>query len=161
MINAALNFFRDETRLETATPFDLAELLQTLVDDYGDQHIALPFEGPKNLVYLGRPLALKRAVTNLIENAVKYATPPAIRLSSTNHSLFIDVSDQGPGIPGAALEEVFVPFFRLESSRNRDTGGVGLGLPAARTVIREQGGELTLSNQPGGGLRARIELPRG
>ncbi|MDH0639422.1 ATP-binding protein [Pseudomonas sp. GD03860] len=160
MINAALNFFRDETRLETATPFDLAELLQTLVDDYGDQHIDVRFEGPKNLVYLGRPLALKRAVTNLIDNAVKYASPPGIRLSSTAHSLFIDVCDQGPGIPGAALEEVFVPFFRLESSRNRDTGGVGLGLPAARTVIREQGGELTLSNQPGGGLRARIELPR-
>ncbi|MDD2048295.1 ATP-binding protein [Pseudomonas putida] len=160
MINAALGFFRDETHLETATPFDLAELLQTLVDDYRDQQIDVAFEGPANLVYLGRPLGLKRAVTNLIENAVKYAQPPAIRLSSNARSLFIEVRDQGPGIPEAALEDVFVPFFRLESSRNRDTGGVGLGLPSARTAIREQGGELTLRNAPGGGLLARIVLPR-
>ncbi|MNC64419.1 Sensor protein CpxA [compost metagenome] len=68
--------------------------------------------------------------------------------------------DHGPGIPDAALEDVFVPFFRLESSRNRDTGGVGLGLPSARTAIREQGGELTLRNAPDGGLLARIVLPR-
>lgn len=160
MINAALGFFRDETHLETATPFDLAELVQTLVDDYRDQQIAVDFKGPANLVYLGRPLGLKRAITNLIDNAVKYAQPPAVRLSSNAHSLFIDVCDQGPGIPEAALEEVFVPFFRLESSRNRNTGGVGLGLPSARTAVREQGGELKLSNQPGGGLRARIVLPR-
>lgn len=160
MINSALSFFRDETRLETTTPFDLAELLQTLVDDYRDQQIAVDFEGPANVVYLGRPLGLKRAVTNLIDNAVKYARSPAIRLSSNAHSLFIEVRDQGPGIPDSALEEVFVPFFRLESSRNRDTGGVGLGLPSARTAIREQGGELTLRNPPGGGLLARIELPR-
>ncbi|TDF86227.1 HAMP domain-containing sensor histidine kinase [Pseudomonas sp. H9] len=160
MINAALSFFRDETRLETTTPFDLAELLHTLVDDYRDQQIAVGFEGPANLVYLGRPLGLKRAVTNLIDNAVKYAQPPTIRLSSNAHSLFIEVRDHGPGIPEAALEEVFVPFFRLESSRNRNTGGVGLGLPSARTAIREQGGELTLRNAPGGGLLACIELPR-
>ncbi|MFQ6571920.1 ATP-binding protein [Pseudomonas sp. UM16] len=160
MINSALNFFRDETRLETTTPFDLAELLQTLVDDYRDQQIAVDFAGPVNLVYLGRPLGLKRAVTNLIDNAVKYAHSPAVRLSSNAHSLFIEVRDQGPGIPDTALEEVFVPFFRLESSRNRDTGGVGLGLPSARTAIREQGGELTLRNLPSGGLLACIELPR-
>ncbi|WP_191832404.1 ATP-binding protein [Pseudomonas fluorescens] len=160
MINAALGFFRDETHLETATPFDLAELLQTLVDDYRDQQIDVDFEGPANLVYLGRPLGLKRAVTNLIENAVKYAQPPSIRLSSNTRSLFIEVRDHGPGIPDAALEDVFVPFFRLESSRNRDTGGVGLGLPSARTAIREQGGELTLRNAPDGGLLARIVLPR-
>ncbi|PSS46189.1 ATP-binding protein [Pseudomonas sp. BBP2017] len=160
MINAALGFFRDETHLETTTPFDLAELLQTLLDDYRDQQIAVDFDGPANLVYLGRPLGLKRAVTNLIDNAVKYAQSPSVRLSSNAHSLFIEVRDQGPGIPEAALEDVFVPFFRLESSRNRDTGGVGLGLPSARTAIREQGGELTLRNAPDGGLLARIVLPR-
>jgi signal transduction histidine kinase len=160
MINAALGFFRDETHLETTTPFDLAELLQTLVDDYRDQQIGIDFQGPTNLVYVGRPLGLKRAVTNLLENAIKYAQPPSIRLSSSAHSLFIDINDHGPGIPQEALELVFVPFFRLESSRNRNTGGVGLGLPSARTAVREQGGELTLSNQPGGGLMARIELPR-
>lgn len=160
MINAALGFFRDETRLETTTPFDLAELLWTLVDDYRDQQIEVPFTGPANLVYQGRPLGLKRAVTNLIDNAVKYAGAPQMRLISTAHTLLIEVSDQGPGIPESALEEVFVPFFRLESSRNRNTGGVGLGLPSARTAIREQGGELTLHNRPGGGLLARIELPR-
>lgn len=160
MINSALSFFRDETRLETTTPFDLAELLQTLIDDFRDQQITMNFQGPANLVYHGRPLGLKRAVTNLMENAIKYAQPPAIRLSSNTHSLIIEISDRGPGIPETELENVFVPFFRLESSRNRDTGGVGLGLPSARTAVREQGGELTLHNRPDGGLLARIELPR-
>ncbi|MCP3751547.1 ATP-binding protein [Pseudomonas sp. SBB6] len=160
MINAALGFFRDETRLEETTPFDLAELLQTLIDDYRDQHIDVAFDGPANLVFIGRPLGLKRAVTNLLENALKYAREPDVRLSSTEHAIVIDISDRGPGIPDASLEDVFMPFFRLESSRNRDTGGVGLGLSSARSAVREQGGELQLSNRRGGGLVARIELPR-
>jgi two-component system osmolarity sensor histidine kinase EnvZ len=80
-------------------------------------------------------------------------------LSSDGYSVCVDVSDEGPGIPEASLQRVFDPFFRLETSRNRETGGVGLGLSAARAIVREQGGELTLSNRSSGGLQARVELP--
>ncbi|MFJ3007009.1 ATP-binding protein [Pseudomonas fluorescens] len=159
MINAALAFFREDTQPEQATAFDLSELLQTIIDDYRDQNIAIDFNGPAHLVYEGRPLGIKRVIVNLLENAEKYAQQPAIALSSDGYSVCIDVSDDGPGIPEASLQRVFDPFFRLETSRNRETGGVGLGLSAARAIVREQGGELTLSNRSSGGLRARVELP--
>lgn len=159
MINAALGFFRDETHLEQTTAFDLSELLQTIIDDFRDQGIVIDFAGPAHLVYDGRPLGIKRVIVNLLENAVKYARRPRIDLSGDDHSIRIEVSDEGPGIPESALEQVFDPFFRLEASRNRDTGGVGLGLSVARAIIREQGGELTLRNRSGGGLVVRVELP--
>ncbi|MFJ2356911.1 ATP-binding protein [Pseudomonas fluorescens] len=159
MINAALAFFREDTQPEQSTAFDLSELLQTIIDDYRDQNIAIDFNGPAHLVYEGRPLGIKRVIVNLLENAEKYAQQPAIALSSDGYSVCIDVSDDGPGIPEASLQRVFDPFFRLETSRNRETGGVGLGLSAARAIVREQGGELTLSNRSSGGLRARVELP--
>lgn len=160
MINAALAFFREDTHREQTTAFDLSELLQTIVDDYRDQHINVDFDGPAHLVYEGRPLGIKRVIVNLLENALKYAQRPGIALKCDEYSICIEVSDEGPGIPEAALEQVFDPFFRLEASRNRDTGGVGLGLSAARAIVREQGGELTLSNRSGQGLLARVELPR-
>ncbi len=159
MINAALAFFREDTQPEQSTAFDLSELLQTIIDDYRDQNIAIDFHGPAHLVYEGRPLGIKRVIVNLLENAEKYAQQPAITLSSDGYSVCIDVSDEGPGIPEASLQRVFDPFFRLETSRNRETGGVGLGLSAARAIVREQGGELTLSNRSSGGLQARVELP--
>ncbi len=160
MINAALAFFREDTHREQTTAFDLSELLQTIVDDYRDQHLHVDFDGPAHLVYDGRPLGIKRVIVNLLENALKYAQHPGIALKCDEYSIRIEVSDDGPGIPEAALEQVFDPFFRLEASRNRDTGGVGLGLSAARAIVREQGGELTLSNRGGRGLLARVELPR-
>lgn len=159
MINAALAFFREDTQPEQSTAFDLSELLQTIIDDYRDQNIAIDFHGPAHLVYEGRPLGIKHVIVNLLENAEKYAQQPAITLSSDGYSVCIDVSDEGPGIPEASLQRVFDPFFRLETSRNRETGGVGLGLSAARAIVREQGGELTLSNRSSGGLQARVELP--
>lgn len=159
MINAALAFFREDTHREQTTAFDLSELVQTIVDDYRDQHLHVDFEGPAHLVYEGRPIGIKRVIVNLLENALKYAQRPVIALTRDEYSICIEVSDEGPGIPEAALERVFDPFFRLEASRNRDTGGVGLGLSAARAIAREQGGELTLSNRKSGGLIAKFELP--
>jgi two-component system osmolarity sensor histidine kinase EnvZ len=160
MINAALAFFREDTHREQPTAFDLSELLQTIIDDYRDQHLAVDFSGPAHLVYEGRPLGIKRVIVNLLENAAKYAQQPSIALSGNDHTICIEVCDQGPGIPESALQRVFDPFYRLEASRNRDTGGVGLGLSAAQAIVREQGGELTLRNRSGGGLVARVELPR-
>ncbi|MGY2260763.1 ATP-binding protein [Pseudomonas sp. SDO55104_S430] len=160
MINAALAFFREDTHLEQSTAFDLSELLQTIIDDFRDQGINIDFTGPAHWVYDGRPLGIKRVVVNLLENAVKYGLHPGAALKFDDDWVCIEVSDEGPGIPEEALQRVFDPFFRLESSRNRDTGGVGLGLSAARAIVREQGGELSLSNRSGGGLLARVELPR-
>ncbi|MCY1417171.1 Adaptive-response sensory-kinase SasA [compost metagenome] len=159
MINSALEFFRDEARMEQATSFDLAQLLQTLIDDYRDQSIEISFAGPPRLAYYGRPLGLKRVVTNLLDNAIKYATGPAIELLEDDDEVLIRVLDRGPGIPTVSLEQVFVPFFRLEGSRNKSTGGVGLGLSAARAIVLEHGGRLTLRNRSTGGLEARVVLP--
>ncbi|MFJ7315429.1 ATP-binding protein [Pseudomonas sp. NPDC098747] len=159
MINAALGFFSEDTHRESTTAFDIAELLQTIIDDYRDQDIAVDYSGPAHCVYEGRPLGIKRVIVNLLENAEKYAQHPRIALSGDCYTICIDVSDEGPGIPEESLQRVFDPFFRLEASRNRHTGGVGLGLSAARAIVREQGGELTLSNRSGGGLVARVELP--
>lgn len=160
MINAALAFFREDTHLEQSTAFDLSELLQTILDDFRDQGLNIDFSGPAHWVYDGRPLGIKRVVVNLLENAVKYGLRPGATLRCDDDWVCIEVSDEGPGIPEDALQRVFDPFFRLETSRNRDTGGVGLGLSAARAIVREQGGELTLSNRSAGGLLARVELPR-
>lgn len=159
MINSSLEFFRDDARLEQATQFDLAELAQTLIDDYRDQSIDIAFSGPGHLVYLGRPLGLKRVMTNLLDNAIKYACEPAVELSRDHEQVTVVVRDRGPGIPAESHEQVFIPFYRLEGSRNKNTGGVGLGLSAARAIVLEHGGSLTLSNRPGGGLAVRVVLP--
>ena len=158
MINSSLEFFRDDARLEQATQFDLAELLQTLIDDYRNQAIDIAFSGPAHLVYFGRPLGLKRVVTNLLDNAIKYACEPAIELSGDDEQVTVVILDRGPGIPVESQEQVFVPFYRLEGSRNKNTGGVGLGLSAARAIVLEHGGSLTLSNRKIGGLQVNVVL---
>jgi signal transduction histidine kinase len=158
MINSSLEFFRDDARLEQATQFDLAELLQTLIDDYRDQAIDIAFSGPAHLVYFGRPLGLKRVVTNLLDNAIKYACEPVIELSGDDEQVTVVILDRGPGIPVESQEQVFVPFYRLEGSRNKNTGGVGLGLSAARAIVLEHGGSLTLSNRKIGGLQVNVVL---
>ncbi|MNP17194.1 Sensor protein RstB [compost metagenome] len=106
-------------------------------------------------------MGIKRVLVNLIDNAAKYGREPSVVLAVSARQIEITVQDRGPGIAPALQEQVFVPFYRIEGSRNRDTGGVGLGLPAARAIVLEQGGSLTLSNRPSGGLQARVVLPLG
>ena len=160
MVDGALAFFRGDADEEATTTFDLAGVLQTIANDYADQGIEVGYVGPAHADYCGRPFGLKRAFTNLIDNAVKYATPPEIQLCSRDEALTIAVRDRGPGIPPDALTRVFAPFFRVDRSRNRATGGVGLGLTAAQTIVSGHGGDITLCNQPGGGLEALVTLPR-
>jgi signal transduction histidine kinase len=105
-------------------------------------------------------LALRRCLENLIDNAVKYGKQADVIVEDTEQQLVIRITDQGRGIPEQQLGEVFEPFQRLEGSRNRDTGGVGLGLSIARSIVRAHGGELTLHNRHKGGLEARLLLPR-
>jgi signal transduction histidine kinase len=161
MVNSALDFFRDDARLEEATAFDLAELLHTIVDDFKDAGTDVAFEGPGRFVYIGRPIGIKRALVNLIENAIKYGRDPQVSLKAHAEHVEIRVQDRGPGIALELHEKVFTPFYRVEGSRNRNTGGVGLGLSAARATVLEHGGTLTLRNRQGGGLEANVVLPVG
>ena len=102
---------------------------------------------------------MRRAVANLIDNAVKYGRVASVRIVRDHDRVAIVVDDNGPGIPSAEQEKVFAPFYRMESARDPDKPGVGLGLSVARTIAREHGGDVTLTNRDGGGLSARIELP--
>lgn len=160
MIDGALEFFRDDAVAEETTTFDLPGILHTITNDYADQNVAISYTGPARAVYRGRPFALKRALTNLIENSIKYGTPPEIELSCQESAFVIAVRDRGPGIPKDALERVFTPYYRLDKSRGRATGGVGLGLTAAQAIVQGHGGEISLRNRPEVGLEAIVILPR-
>ena len=159
MVDSALAFFRDDLQDEETTAFDFPELLRTIADDYADQGHEVAYGGANQLTHCGRPFALKRAFTNLVDNAVKYGQAPALELRRRGEFIEVAVRDSGPGIPAAAFETVFAPFHRLERSRNRATGGVGLGLTSARSVIHGHGGSITLHNRKAGGLEVRVTLP--
>jgi signal transduction histidine kinase len=159
MVDEALAFFRDDATCEETTSFDLPHVLLTVANDYSDQDIEIGYVGPSHAVYRGRPFALKRAFTNLIDNAAKYAKNPEIELSCEETALIVAIRDRGPGIPPDALDSVFRPYYRVDKSRNRATGGVGLGLTVAQAIVQGHGGEIILRNRPEGGLEARIVLP--
>jgi len=136
-------------------------LLLTVVDDFKDAGVEVGLSGPRRCVYTGRPVGIKRVLVNLIDNAAKYGCEPTVVLAVNARQIEITVQDRGPGIAPELHEQVFAPFYRIEGSRNRNTGGVGLGLPAARAIVLEQGGSMSLGNRPGGGLEVRIMLPQG
>lgn len=159
MIDAALAFFRDDVRVEEVTAFDIAELARSIAEDFGDQAIAVSYVGPGHVGYVGRPFALKRALTNLVDNATRYASATEIDVAREPGGVAISVRDRGPGIPAESIERVFAPFYRLETSRHRATGGVGLGLAAAQAIARDHGGDIVLRNRQHGGLEAVLRLP--
>jgi two-component system OmpR family sensor kinase len=164
MVAATLAFGRDVTTSEAVRPIDIASLIRTILDEAADgdpAHTeAMSYAGPDHLAVRARPLGLKRALTNLIGNAIKYGDAARIKLSQPDRDLVqIDIDDSGPGISTSDAETVFEPFRRLETSRNRETGGSGLGLSIARNIVRAHGGEILLRNLPGGGLRASVTLP--
>jgi two-component system osmolarity sensor histidine kinase EnvZ len=159
MIQAVLVFLRDNTTDEETTKLDLAELLRMIADEYADLGHEVTYTGPLHLAFPGRPIALRRAFGNLVDNAVKYGVAAAIDLQCQLGEVKVIIRDQGPGIPDEALEKVFAPFKRMEPSRNRHTGGMGLGLTAARAGFQAHGGDVTLSNARDGGLQAVVVLP--
>lgn len=164
MVSATLAFGRDARTTEPVVTLDLAELLRTVLDEAGDARPGaaekLSYEGPPHLTTHARPLALKRALANLVSNAVSYGGGACVRLiPPTDGITVVEVEDDGPGIPPSELERVFEPFHRGEPSRNRETGGVGLGLPIARNIFRAHGGDVTLANRPTGGVKATVTLP--
>ena len=145
---------------EPLTDVDLSALVDAVVEDFRDLDQNVTFDETPRLKMRLRPSLMRRAVRNLIENAVKYGGGAEVYLHAHPNSVAIEVCDRGPGIPAGSLEAVFDPFKRLEESRNRDTGGVGLGLALARAIVNDAGGQIALANREGGGLSATITLPR-
>ena len=160
ILSATLGFARDDAADESARPTDLPALLQSLVDDHVDLGGSASYHGPEKLTFTCQPVALRRALNNLIENALKYGGSAEVHLSQQKAGIEICIDDNGPGIPEDRLADVFTPFFRLDQARSSHTGGTGLGLSVALTIAHAHGGELSLINRQGGGIRARLVLPR-
>jgi len=159
MIAAALDFIRDRSLTPQLERLDFRLLVEGVVDNQSDLGHDVTLQAGVPLTLTGNPLALRRMVTNLVENALKYGERARLRLRVVNDRCVLEIDDDGPGIPESLREQVFEPFFRLESSRNRDTGGIGLGLSTVRAIVLEHGGEVTLGNRKGGGLRVSVVLP--
>lgn len=160
MVSAALDFLRGMENNEPVQPVDIMALLESLQADIQETGGAVAIEGKVIGPYPARAQALKRGIGNLVENAVKYGQRARIIVDDNDTRLELRIQDEGPGIPAGELEKVFEPFYRVEASRNRDTGGTGLGLPIARGVAELHGGQLVLANRIGGGLEATLTLPR-
>ena len=161
MVGSTLDFLRGLENGEPVQPVDIRALLESLQGDLAEMGGPVTVEGTPGSPFPGRPQALKRCLANLLENAVKYGKSARVMIDDDSTRLQIRIQDQGPGIPEAELERVFDPFYRVEGSRNRETGGTGLGLAIARSVTEAHGGTLALRNRERGGLEAVLTLPRG
>jgi len=160
LIGSVLEMMRESHSRGERQRVDLAALAQSMVDDLAEQNhpVQLAGDAPTAIV-LAQPAALKRVLGNLIGNALRYGGSAAVSVSTQSHEVQVCIDDTGPGIAADKLEAVFQPFYRLESSRSRSTGGTGLGLYIARDLAQREGGRLALSNRSGGGLRAELVLP--
>jgi signal transduction histidine kinase len=160
MIRGALSVFRGLNDDEAAVPVDINALALELQRQHAEMGGEVSIVGTARAPYVAKPLALKRCLGNLVQNAIRHGTRATIEIED-GPQLIVRVLDEGPGIPEDMLEKVFEPFFRLEQSRNRDTGGTGLGLSIARDIAQAHGGSLSLHNRQSAGLEARLTLPRG
>ncbi len=160
MVSHTLDFMRDASTGEAVQRVDAMALLESLQTDYQDTGSSVEIEGSIGRPYTGRPLALRRCLTNLVDNAIRYGGRAKIKVEDAAERLTIHILDDGPGIPPDELEQAFEPFFRGEASRSRETGGTGLGLGIARNIARAHGGDLVLRNRAEGGLEAILTLPR-
>lgn len=165
ILNQGLELAGSLTTREGYAALNLEAFLQSIVDDSLDEHKHIWLKellsgGTSPVIVKARPLCLKRCVTNMVSNALKYGGNAELSITPENGSVVIHVEDNGPGIPEDLLEQVFEPYFRLENSRNRSFGGTGLGLSITRNMALLNNGELTLHNKPGGGRIAKLSLPR-
>lgn len=159
MIDATLAYLRGDDASEPRRAIDLGALLQTIVDDAKDAGHDAVLISRSHLVVHARHIALKRALSNLVTNALRFGTRVTVSTEVVGDDVYVTIEDNGPGIPEDQLAVVVEPFVRLEASRNRETGGVGLGLTIAKTNLEADGGSLTLRNRPEGGLSAIVCLP--
>lgn len=159
MVREGLDLARSMDSAEPMRRLDLDSLIDSVCADAADAGQTVTCEGKANASLMARPVALRRCLTNLIDNACKYGQFAHIVVSIEGAFVLIRISDGGPGIPESELEKVFEPFYRLEGSRSRDTGGTGLGLTIARNIVEQHGGTVQLKNLPGGGLEVALSLP--
>jgi signal transduction histidine kinase len=159
MVKEGLDLARSMDTTETMQLMDLDSLLDSVCADAADasQHVTL--NGSAGMALLGRPLDLRRCLVNLIDNAVKYGHAAKVTVDRINGAARIRIRDAGPGIPDGELARVFDPFYRVETSRSRESGGTGLGLTIARNIAEQHGGSIALANHPDGGLEATLMLP--
>ncbi len=160
MVEATLSYLKGDEIAEPRRPIDLVALLETIIDDARDIGQVAELKAPHHVVIEARLVGLKRAFSNLIGNALRFGTQVQATVELTERHVIVTIEDDGPGIPEDQLQAVLEPFVRLEDSRNRETGGVGLGLTIAKTNIEADGGSLTLVNRPEGGLGAVVRLQR-
>ena len=160
MVGSLLLFLGGEDDPEVPVRLDVAVLVATMIDDAADRGRDATYEGEAHLEATLRPVALRRAVANLIDNALHYGERVCASVERTDGELLIRVEDDGPGIPPDRMDEVRQPFVRLDAARARNTGGLGLGLSIVARAVAAEGGELVLANRPHGGLRAELRLPR-
>jgi signal transduction histidine kinase len=159
MLKATLGFFEGMAGDEASEPVDVMRLLGDICVEFAEMGEDVTLEGSAGRPIDARPNALKRCITNLVSNAVKYGRNAKITVNDGDQ-LVLRVTDSGPGVPEASLDKVFEPFHRLEDSRHPDTGGTGLGLSIARDIAQAHGGSLVLENRAAGGLVAILTLPR-
>ena len=161
MLTATLSFAREEATSEPLKRTDVGALVASIIDDLADAGRPVEMGSTtQSAVAEVKPVALRRALTNLIDNAIKYGIRARVSLAADANSISIAIDDDGPGIPDDQLARVLQPFVRLETSRSRETGGMGLGLAIAASVADAHGGALQLANRREGGLKATLELPR-
>src|SRR5690606_11009734 len=158
MIDSLLAFLGWAKNTKSPQRTDIAVMLTTIADAFQDQGRDVDYDGPDHLEIAARPLSLRRAVGNLVENALHYGQRARVSLSRREGEVLIRVDDDGPGIPRDKLEEVLKPFARLDEARQRNTRGLGLGLAIVAKAVEREGGALLLVNRPEGGLRAEISL---
>lgn len=157
---STLAFTRAEASREETRTLDLAELVGEVVGEFRLAGEEATLDAPSSLRFEGRPVSLKRAVRNVVENAVRYGGGAHVTIRDAADAATVVVEDDGPGLPADRLDEAFQPFVRLEPSRNRETGGIGLGLSIARGIVQSHGGTVALANRTPHGLRVEIRLPR-
>lgn len=154
MADGLISYVKEGQDAERMTQLDLGDLLDQLCADRG-----VGFSGARDVQVIGRPVGIGRAIGNIIDNGIRYGKAAAVTLTQDKHNAIVTVVDTGPGIAPDSLEDMFHPFTRGEASRSLETGGAGLGLSIARTIVIAHGGKITLTNQPEGGLCATISLP--
>ncbi|QND52958.1 HAMP domain-containing protein [Phyllobacterium sp. 628] len=156
---SVIDFATYEIVEEEQEKIDFWSLVDSIADNYPEVTFGKSSSASRKLICFGRPIALRRCITNLIDNAVKYGQSANVDLSQVENDIVLVIRDKGPGIPQEKLDEVFQPFRRVEGSRNRETGGFGLGLTIARNIAQRCGGDIVLKNDPEGGLRAELRIP--
>ncbi|MDD4617238.1 MAG: ATP-binding protein [Alphaproteobacteria bacterium] len=158
MLNAYLAFARGE-EAEDSVPVNLSELLEEIAASARRLNANVTFHAPQEIEIIMRRNAVKRCLTNLVSNALRFGTRAEVHVETGGETVSIMIDDNGPGIAPALREEMFKPFTRAEGSRNQATGGVGLGLTIARDIARSHGGDVVLEDSALGGLRARVWMP--